>query len=142
VSWLTGVSMLPSCRRRLTIAVHSLAVVAFREFSTITEETITTERKRFRAEIADEIESFSKRAAVRNLKGHRFTPAQTSIIYDKFFNAVVAENPARAPGDVTPPKPAQDDDGRSETRIDLRTFQCVGRRALVFWSARRPSLTA
>lgn len=100
-------------------------VVAFREFSTITEETITAERRRFRAEIADEIESFSKRAAVRNLKSHRFTPAQTSIIYDKFFNAVVAVNPVRASGDVTPPRPAQDADGRSETRIDLRTFQCV-----------------
>lgn len=101
------------------------AVVAFREFSIITEETIVSERKRFRAEIADEIEVFSKRAAVRNLKAHRFTPAQASIIYDKFFNAVVAVDPSKAPGEVTPPVHVQGDDGRSETRIDLRTFQCV-----------------
>lgn len=101
-----------------------LPVVAFREFSTITEETILSERKRFRAEIADEIEVFSKRAAVRNLKNSRFTPAQLSIVYDKFFNAVVKMDP-KAAGDVTPTTPVHGDDGRTETRIDLSTFQWV-----------------
>lgn len=58
-------------------------MVAFREFSVITEETITSERKRFRAVIADEIESFSKRAAVRNLKTTgKFSKDEISIIYE------------------------------------------------------------
>lgn len=68
--------------RRLT-PVRSPSVVAFREFSVITEETIVSERKRFRTVIADEIEKFSKRAAVRNLKTTgKFSKDDISIIYE------------------------------------------------------------
>lgn len=61
---------------RLRVALYppnrplNFLVVAFREFSVITEDTIISERRRFRAVIADEIESFAKRAAVRNLKSN------------------------------------------------------------------------
>ena len=130
------------------------SVVAFREFSIITEDTIVTERRRFRAQIADEIESFSKRAAVRNLKTNgKFTKDQISIIYgqssaypsslpdleypdpllheyaDKFFAALCTADPTKdgqVSGNSTPPGAANPaDEGRIETRIDLRTFRWV-----------------
>ncbi|CED83364.1 GTPase-activating protein VRP [Phaffia rhodozyma] len=103
---------------------QELLVVAFREFNIITEETILSERKRFRADIADEIESFSKRAAVRNLKSlGSFTKEQISIIYDKFFTAVCSD-PKRKEGDSLPTTTsAIADDGRTETRIDLNIFK-------------------
>jgi hypothetical protein len=72
----------PDARVRAITNFQELLVVAFREFSIITEDTIVSERKKFRAQIADEIESFSKRAAVRNLKTNgKFTKDQISIIY-------------------------------------------------------------
>lgn len=126
-------------RVRAITNFQELLVVAFREFNVITDDTIFSERRRFRAIIADEIESFSKRAAVRNLKTiGRFSRDQVSMIYDKFFAAVVA-NPdnmgsaasekARASEASSPPVPpatpgsAQDSAGKLETRIDLKTFK-------------------
>ncbi|KIL57027.1 hypothetical protein M378DRAFT_172225 [Amanita muscaria Koide BX008] len=51
-----------------------------REFSV---KMIVNERKRFRNEIIPNIESFSKRAVVRNLKSlGRFTKEQVGLIYD------------------------------------------------------------
>lgn len=121
-------------RVRAITNFQELLVVAFREFNVITDETILSERKRFRAIISDEIESFSKRAAVRNLASSgRFTKDQIGVIYDKFFAAVT--NPeANGPsaGSSSPvvklsppvtPGSAQDSAGRLETRIDLRTFR-------------------
>lgn len=119
--------------------------MAFREFSIITEDTIVTERRKFRAQIADEIESFSKRAAVRNLKTNgKFTKDQISIIYDKFFAALCTADPAKDNGQVsgnsTPPGAANPaDEGRIETRIDLRTFRCASADLLDIFS--HPVLT-
>ncbi|KAJ9094355.1 hypothetical protein QFC19_007963 [Naganishia cerealis] len=129
-------------RVRAITNFQELLVVAFREFNVITDDTIHSERRRFRAIIADEIESFSKRAAVRNLKTTaRFSRDQVGMIYDKFFGAVVA-NPGNMSSSVsgTPnntgdaaaaasplfpvtPGSAQDSAGKLETRIDLQTFK-------------------
>lgn len=119
-------------RVRAITNFQELLVVAFREFNVITDETILSERKRFRAIISDEIETFSKRAAVRNLKSAgRFTKEQVSSIYDKFFAAVCAtpetsqsNSPSLAkPSPPVTPGSAQDSAGRLETRIDLKTFR-------------------
>jgi hypothetical protein len=118
-------------RVRAITNFQELLVVAFREFNVITEETIQSERKRFRAIIADEIEMFSKRAAVRNLKfSGRFTKDQVTTIYDKFFAAM--SNPLASGSNISPkntppvtPGSAQDSAGRLETRIDLRTFKLL-----------------
>lgn len=114
-------------RVRAITNFQELLVVAFREFNVITDETIQSERKRFRAIIADEIENFSKRAAVRNLKATgRLSKDQIGTIYDKFFVAVCAypsNNDLRAP--LTVPGSAQDSAGRLETRIDLKTFKLL-----------------
>jgi hypothetical protein len=118
-------------RVRAITNFQELLVVAFREFNVITEETIHSERKRFRAIIADEIEMFSKRAAVRNLKfTGRFTKDQVTTIYDKFFAALsdpLATNgsPSVKAVPMATPGSAQDSAGRLETRIDLKTFKLL-----------------
>ncbi len=121
-------------RVRAITNFQELLVVAFREFNVITDETIYVERKRFRAIIADEIESFSKRAAVRNLKTTgQFTREQVGMIYDKFFAAVCASPSLEGSPNATPPNglitpapapgSALDAAGRLETRVDLTTFK-------------------
>lgn len=54
-------------RHRQITNFQELLVVAFREFGVVTDETIASERRRFRAEIISEVELFAKRSAVRNL---------------------------------------------------------------------------
>jgi hypothetical protein len=125
-------------RVRAITNFQELLVVAFREFNVITDETIHSERKRLRAIIADEIEKFSKRAAVRNLKHvGRFDKDAVGVIYDHYFTAVCspeAQQSAKAggSGSSTPlggdrqfdqPRIQVDAQGRVETRIDLRTFK-------------------
>lgn len=122
----------PDPRVRNITNFQELLVVAFREFNVITDETITSERRRLRAIIADEIEKFSKRAAVRNLRNvGRFNKEQVGIIYDHYFAAVCspeagsgAVTPA-GPGELEQPRIAVDAQGRVETRIDLRTFKVL-----------------
>jgi hypothetical protein len=119
----------PDPRVRAITNFQELLVVAFREFNVITDDTITIERRRLRAVISDEIEKFSKRAAVRNLKAvGQFDKEQVGIIYDKYFAAVCS--PEAAPsgtaspaGEFDPPKMSVDAQGRVETRIDLKTFR-------------------
>ncbi|KAG8901611.1 hypothetical protein FRC00_006004 [Tulasnella sp. 408] len=73
---------------------QELLLVAFREFSVITDETIISERKRFRAGVTSTLESFSKRAAIRNLKfTGRFSKEQCGSIYDLLFKAIWEEPP-------------------------------------------------
>nr|XP_018265399.1 GTPase activating protein [Kwoniella dejecticola CBS 10117]OBR87557.1 GTPase activating protein [Kwoniella dejecticola CBS 10117] len=122
----------PDPRVRAITNFQELLVVAFREFNVITDETITAERKRLRAIISDEIEKFSKRAAVRNLKNiGKFHKDQIGIIYDHYFSAICSpeagpssytSNPL--PGDqFDQPRIQVDAQGRVETRIDHRTFR-------------------
>ncbi|WVQ83298.1 hypothetical protein IAT38_005437 [Cryptococcus sp. DSM 104549] len=122
----------PDPRVRAITNFQELLVVAFREFNVITDETITAERKRLRAIISDEIEKFSKRAAVRNLKKvGKFSKDQIGIIYDHYFAAVcspeggpVHSGVSSLPGDqFDQPRIQVDSQGRVETRIDLRTFK-------------------
>lgn len=124
----------PDPRVRAITNFQELLVVAFREFNVITDETIQGERKRLRAIISDEIEKFSKRAAVRNLKAvGSFDKEQVGIIYDHYFAAVchpeagsghVNGTATPKPGDqFDPPRIQVDAQGRVETRIDLRTFK-------------------
>ncbi|OCF45828.1 GTPase activating protein [Kwoniella heveanensis CBS 569] len=120
----------PDPRVRAITNFQELLVVAFREFNVITDETITAERKRLRAIISDEIEKFSKRAAVRNLKNiGKFSKDQIGIIYDHYFAAVCASEAGPSSmqsafsGDqFDQPRIQVDAQGRVETRIDHKTF--------------------
>ncbi|CAO1624045.1 unnamed protein product [Parajaminaea phylloscopi] len=68
---------------------QELLVVAFREFGVITDETIASERRRFRQEIVEEIELFAKRSAVRQLNDlGRFSKDQAGMMYDHIVEAI------------------------------------------------------
>jgi TBC1 domain family member 8/9 len=111
-------------RSRAIIKFQELLLVAFREFSIINDEMIEGERRRYRGEIIHGIESFAKRAAVRNLSNFgRFSKDQAGLIYDVLFKALC----------IAPPPPvimtkriipgAEEESERPETRIELRTFR-------------------
>ncbi|KAI0032681.1 TBC-domain-containing protein [Vararia minispora EC-137] len=112
-------------RARAITRFQELLLVSFREFAIITDDTITSERRKFRSEVVTSIESFSKRSAIRNLRSlERFTKEQVGFIYDALFKAVCVEPP---PQPVAPPpsllatKDAPEE--RPETRIELKTFR-------------------
>ncbi|KZS94383.1 TBC-domain-containing protein [Sistotremastrum niveocremeum HHB9708] len=113
-------------RTRAITRFQELLLVAFREFSVITEETIATERKQFRGDIIHGIESFSKRASVRNLKDlGNFTKDQAGLIYDILYKAIcVVPPPASLQGGSGSPNSGQGQVAeRPETRIGLATFK-------------------
>ena len=105
--------------------------MSFREFSVITDETILSERKAFRAEIIHGIESFAKRGAVRNLKNlGSFTKEQAGLIYDSLYKAMCFVPPSVPQLSTASPAPPRallitidGHDEKPETRIGLRTFQ-------------------
>ncbi|KAG6865573.1 hypothetical protein C0991_001332 [Blastosporella zonata] len=112
-------------RARAITRFQELLLVSFREFSVITDDLIVSERKRFRNEIIHNIESFSKRAAIRNLKTlGRFTKDQAGLIYDALYIAMCIVPP---PAPVNPPPalltPHDGTEEKPETRIELSTFQ-------------------
>lgn len=113
-------------RARAITRFQELLLVSFREFAVITDDTILSERRRFRAEIIHSIESFSKRSAVRNLKSlERFSKDQAGMIYDALYKAMFIVPPPIMPA---PPPPALfttsgENEERPETRIELKTFQ-------------------
>jgi len=112
-------------RARAITKFQELLLVSFREFAVITEETIFSERRRFRNEVICSIETYSKRSAIRNLKTlESFSKEQVGFIYDALFKAVCIDPP---PAPVPPPisllttKDAVEE--RPETRIGLNTFK-------------------
>ncbi|KAH9992757.1 rab-GTPase-TBC domain-containing protein [Russula compacta] len=112
-------------RARAITKFQELLLVSFREFAIITDETIFSERRRFRNEIISSIESFSKRSAIRNLKTlERFSKEQAGFIYDALFKAVCIEPPPApvvAPISLLTTKDAVEE--RPDTRIGLKTFK-------------------
>jgi len=117
-------------RHRQITNFQELLVVAFREFGVVSDETIASERRRFRQEIVQEIELFAKRSAVRNLGNlGRFSKEQAGLIYDQVVEAIYrtrhapsgqAALPTSEKGIDAPIVGAQD---YKEMRIDLATFR-------------------
>ena len=112
-------------RARAITKFQELLLVSFREFAVITEDTIFSERRRFRNEIITGIETFSKRSAIRNLKTlEGFSKEQAGFIYDALFKAVCIEPP---PAPVPPPisllTTKDTAEERPETRIGPSTFK-------------------
>ena len=120
----------PDPRARAITRFQELLLISFREFVIITDESIQAERRKYRGEIVHNIESFSKRAAVRNLRSlERFSKEQAGLVYDAWYNAICA-----VPHGVKDPGIGQKDtallvvtkDGHEEkleTRIGLPTFR-------------------
>jgi hypothetical protein len=112
-------------RTRAITRFQELLLVSFREFAVISDETILSERRKYRNEIVNSIESFSKRSAIRNLKTlGRFTKEQAGFIYDALYKAMCEVPPP--PTVAPPPSLLATNDGnqeRAETRIGIPTFQ-------------------
>ncbi|KAI0369748.1 TBC-domain-containing protein, partial [Pilatotrama ljubarskyi] len=112
-------------RARAITRFQELLLVSFREFAVITDETIQSERRKYRSEIVHSIESYSKRSAIRNLRTlERFTKEQAGLIYDALFKAICIEPPPAVslppPSLLTTRDQAEE---RPETRIGLKTFR-------------------
>ncbi len=112
-------------RSRAITRFQELLLVSFREFAVITDETIQSERRKFRSEVVHSIESFSKRSAIRNLRTlERFSKDQVGFIYDALFKAICVEPP---PATALPPPSLlttkNEHEERPETRIGLKTFK-------------------
>ncbi|KAM0755549.1 TBC-domain-containing protein [Meredithblackwellia eburnea MCA 4105] len=126
----------PDPKIRQITNFQELLVVAFREFSIITDETINNERKRFRKEVVISIENFAKRTALRNLKRvGRLDKEALSLAYDHFQLAALrtkespearsraASNASRSPAIPPSPTPLTPRDGeKPETRINRQAF--------------------
>ncbi|KAF8622504.1 hypothetical protein AX15_006951 [Amanita polypyramis BW_CC] len=112
-------------RARAITRFQELLLISFREFSIITDEMILSERKRFRNEIIHNIEMFSKRSAVRNLRTlARFSKEQAGLVYDALYKAMCIAPPP--PASAPPPSLFTTNDGyeeKPETRIELKTFR-------------------
>ncbi|KAF5338621.1 hypothetical protein D9611_012738 [Ephemerocybe angulata] len=115
----------PDPRARAITNFQELLLVSFREFSVISDETILSERKRYRSEIIHSIESFAKRSAIRNLRTFgRFTKEQVGFVYDALYKAMCLVPPP--PTSAPPPTLFTTGDGseeKPETRIELKTFR-------------------
>lgn len=112
-------------RARAITKFQELLLVSFREFSVITDETILSERRRYRGEVIHSLESFSKRSAVRNLKSlGNFDKETACLIYDALYKSIWIVPP---PPELVPSTPVltlkDGQEVRPETRIGLKTFQ-------------------
>ncbi|KAL1851247.1 GTPase activating protein (GAP) [Paecilomyces lecythidis] len=75
---------------------QELMVVAFKEFSGITHNTITEQRTKHKDAVLDNIESFAKRTSIRNLgpDSKRLSMDDLGAIYDRFY-AILYEREQR-----------------------------------------------
>jgi hypothetical protein len=118
-------------RARAITRFQELLLISFREFVVITDESIQAERRKHRGEIVHNIESFSKRAAIRNLKSlERFSKEQAGLVYDAWYNSICAVphgvKDIGAGGRDTSTLLVVTKDGhdeKPETRIALPTFR-------------------
>ncbi|KAL9030811.1 MAG: hypothetical protein Q9196_001108 [Gyalolechia fulgens] len=69
---------------------QELMVVAFREFSQITQSTITEQRAKHKDAVLDNIETFAKRTSIRNLgpDSKRLSLDDLGFLYDRFYGTL------------------------------------------------------
>ena len=76
-------------RMRNVTKFQELMVVAFKEFSAITTETIVEQRKKYKSSVLSNLEAFAKRTQIRNLHDiGRLLPEDVGNVYDRFYAAV------------------------------------------------------
>jgi TBC1 domain family member 8/9 len=91
-----------------------LFVVAFKEFSVITNQTILDQRTKYKNNVLNGIESFAKRTTIRNLHDHgKLSMEDLGILYDRFNNALFAKQGRVGLGHVQ----------GQVTRMDYDTFR-------------------
>lgn len=69
---------------------QELLVVALKEFSQITQGTISEQRSKYKNEVLDNIENFAKRTSIRNLgpESKRLVPEDLGRLYDRFYEVL------------------------------------------------------
>ena len=69
---------------------QELMVVAFKEFSGITQSLISEQRAKHKEHVLDNIENFAKRTSIRNLgpESKRLTPQDLGFLYDRFYKVL------------------------------------------------------
>ncbi|KAL2353058.1 rab-GTPase-TBC domain-containing protein [Cryomyces antarcticus] len=72
---------------RAVTRFQELMVVAFKEFSGITQNTISEQRVKHKDAVLDNIESFAKRTSIRNLgpDSKRLSTNDLGFLYDRFY---------------------------------------------------------
>lgn len=77
-------------RLRAITRFQELMVVAFKEFAAITSSTITEERTKYKDAVLGNIESFAKRASIRNLgpDSKRLSAENLGLLYDRFYSVL------------------------------------------------------
>ena len=85
-----GESAYPKSDNEKTRAItrfQELMVTAFKEFSGITQETISEQRAKHKDAVLDNIESFAKRTSIRNLgpDSKRLSMDDLGFLYDRFY---------------------------------------------------------
>ncbi|KAI8637470.1 rab-GTPase-TBC domain-containing protein [Parasitella parasitica] len=89
---------------------NELLLVAYREFSSVTDELIRELRQTHQLKVVAGIESFTKRSAVRNIENTAgLDKAELGIIYDKFYNVLYYKQQKRAE--------------RNDSKMDLQSFE-------------------
>ncbi|KAI9019303.1 rab-GTPase-TBC domain-containing protein [Phycomyces nitens] len=88
---------------------NQVMLVAYREFSLVTDELVAEKRRQNQFKVIAGIESYTKRSAIRHLKDiGGFSKEDIPTIYDKFFGALYYAKPKG---------------GKAETQMDVETFQ-------------------
>ena len=74
-------------KSRAITRFQELMVTAFKEFSGITQETISEQRAKHKDAVLDNIESFAKRTSIRNLgpDSKRLSTDDLGFLYDRFY---------------------------------------------------------
>ncbi|KAL8735080.1 MAG: hypothetical protein Q9181_002938 [Wetmoreana brouardii] len=77
-------------RYRNVTRFQELMVVAFREFSGITQSTISEQRAKHKDAVLDNIETFAKRTSIRNLgpDSKRLSLDDLGFLYDRFYGTL------------------------------------------------------
>ncbi|CEP07863.1 hypothetical protein [Parasitella parasitica] len=99
---------------------NELLLVAYREFSSVTDELVRELRQTHQLKVVAGIESFTKRSAVRNIEDAAgLDKAELGIIYDKFYNVLYYKQQKRTE--------------RTDSKMDLQSFEIfIG--SLVSWA--------
>ena len=77
-------------KHRSVTKFQELLVVAFKEFASITQSTISEQRARHKDAVLDNIETFAKRTSIRNLgpDSKRLNVEDLSFLYDRFYGTL------------------------------------------------------
>ena len=75
---------------RAVTKFQELMVIAFKEFSGITQATVSEYRAKHKDSVLDNIETFAKRTSIRNLgpESKRFSTEDLGFLYDRFYGTL------------------------------------------------------